>query len=416
MPWGVKSLMEARSEFVRFAIFDGSNIAQLCRQFGISRRVGCKWLSRYKQGGKAALEDQSKRPAHSPRKTSDKLVAEVLKVRDKHPCWGGLKIHTVLERNGINPPSPSCIQKILKENNRIKRSNISEAPHRFEHEAPNHLWQMDFKGHFAYEQGRCHPLTVIDDHSRFSVAIKACSNETGKTVKSHMVETFGQYGVPSRINVDNGNPWGSPLPGAKHTKFSIWLMQLGITVSHSRPGHPQTNGKLERFHRTLKHELLLPNYFSSLEQIQVSFDEWRHEYNLERPHQAIDMQVPADRYEPCYREYSDSILPYEYSPDYKTRKVDQRGRTSILGRHIYVGTPFSGELLGLRNCNDGDGIMHVYFRHQRIGTVNLNEICKGTMVNLYAKRVLSTWEKVLPMSKEICYLCMWTIQLDAGSR
>jgi hypothetical protein len=261
---------------------------------------------------------------------------------------------------------------------------------RFEHEAPNRLWQMDFKGHFPYEQGRCHPLTVLDDHSRFSLGLRACTEETGEVVKTQLINIFRQYGLPERINVDNGNPWGSVFEQTRYTTFNIWLIKQGIQVSHSRPYHPQTNGKEERFHRTLKSELLNNRYFRNLDHIQKEFDQWRDIYNLERPHQAIGMKVPADRYQPSYREYVECIRPYEYAEDYKVQKVDKRGRLFIAHRILFVGKPFASEEVGLRYDREEENLVKIYFRQQLLGEIDLNMINKNDMINVYSGKRLST--------------------------
>ena len=160
---------------------------------------------------------------------------------------------------------------------------------------------------------RCYPLTILDDHSRFLVTLATCPNERGETIKPVIIKTFKRYGLPNRINVDNGNPWGSMYSCARYTTFSLWLMDLGVRVSHSRPRHPQTNGKDERLHRTLKHELLNQGQFDDFPALQQAFIEWREQYNCDRPHEALQMQSPIARYRPSIREYPDCIQPYEYS-------------------------------------------------------------------------------------------------------
>lgn len=393
MPWKVESVMKVREEFVRLACANETNMAELCRRYGISRKTGYKWLKRFKEKGRDALADQSKKPNTSPSETPDHVISKIIKVREKHPRWGGLKIHAVLGREAIEPPpSARCIQRVLKEQGYIsEEKGACLAIKRFEHEAPNHLWQMDFKGYFLHEQGRCHPLTVLDDHSRFSLGLRACPNERGSTITPHLIEIFKRYGLPERINVDNGNPWGSPLENARYTFFSIWLIKLGIHVSYSRPSHPQTNGKEERFHRTLKEELINYSYFHDLAHIQKAFDEWRDTYNLERPHQAIGMKVPADRYVPSYRAYSEVIRSYEYATDYEVKKVDSRGRVSTARGAIFVGMPFSGEYLGIRTSGDAELKISVYFRQQKLGEIAESLIQKKRMINLYSKKTLFYW-------------------------
>jgi transposase InsO family protein len=387
MSWQESNRVDLRKEFVQQATKEGTNISDLCRRYNISRKTGYKWLDRYRYGGNKLLIDQSTRPHYSPNELPKSLVERIISVREEHPRWGARKIHAILNSSGVEKlPAISTIHKVLEKHGYVNQGNKSVSHlQRFEHEAPNHLWQMDFKGHFEYEKGRCHPLTILDDYSRFSIKLQACTHEDAKTVKPILIDTFRCYGLPERINVDNGNPWGSPLEQAKYTTLSIWLMRLGITISYSRPNHPQTNGKIERFHRTLKLEVLSNNYFRNISSIQRSFDRWRDVYNLERPHEGIGMKVPSIRYHPSYRHYPEKLAPVCYSEDYNVHKVDSRGRICTQGRQLFVGTPFAKELVGLRQTNAGG--VEVYYCHQKLGQVALSSIPKNTIINLYSKRV-----------------------------
>jgi transposase InsO family protein len=389
MPWKEQNLMSLKREFVSELLKKDIPVSVLCQRYQISRKTAYKWLKRYQEAGLAGLNEGSRRPLHSPKQTKAVLVEEIIRVRERHPTWGGRKIKAFLERKGIQQiPVASAISNLLKKNGYIEKdkSKQRERPIRFEHEAPNHLWQMDFKGDFKYEEGRCHPLTILDDHSRFSIALKACTNQQRITVQHHMVDIFKQFGLPYRINVDNGNPWGSLFESARYTSFSVWLIKVGVKMSYSRPYHPQTNGKDERFHRTLKQELIDPSYFKDLLHIQHQFDRWREIYNHERPHEAIAMKVPADLYQVSYREYQGEILDYDYAQDYKIRVADCRGRIHLEGRQIFVGMPFAKERLGIRHTDQTD-VMEIYFLHQKLGKLNLSQIPKKSIINLYSKKV-----------------------------
>ena len=380
--------MDLRKEFVLLAAQQGSNITELCRRYNISRKTGYKWTKRYASDGKNGLEDLSKRPKTSPERISLNYVERIISIRKKYPAWGARKIRTILLRSYAEKDLPACstIHKILEQNGYIVKENQAQTHwNRFEHEAPNHLWQMDFKGHFAYEKGRCHPLTILDDHSRFSVLLRACQNETIETVKPLLIETFRRYGLPERINVDNGSPWGSIFYCARYTTLSVWLIRIGVQVSYSRPGHPQTNGKDERFHRTLKRELLEPNYFRNIKHIQKHFDEWRDIYNIERPHEGIGMKVPAERFQPSYRAYPEVLPEIEYASEDKVRIVDCRGRIALKGKNIFVGMPFAKEPVAIRPTKEAD-IIQFYYAHQKLGEVDLSTVQKNTMVNLYSQR------------------------------
>jgi transposase InsO family protein len=251
----------------------------------------------------------------------------VLNVRGDHPAWGGRKIRSRLEALGkVNAPAASTITDILKRNGWIdpKESLKHKAWQRFEADEPNELWQMDFKGHFEAAQGRCHPLTVLDDHSRYSLGLEACQDEKGETVRQCLLDIFRRYGLPKQILVDNGSPWGSDQDHP-YTPLTVWLIRLGIGIIHARPYHPQTLGKDERFHRTLKAEILSSCIGQDIVVCQKRFDEWRIVYNLERPHESLDMVVPASRYRQSPRSYQYKLPPIEYGPDDKVRKVQAGG-------------------------------------------------------------------------------------------
>ena len=244
MPWSEVSVMDLRLEFVMLAEQPGSNVSALCRRFGISRKTGYKWLGR--AGSGAALSDRSRRPRSNPRRTPEGMEAAVLAVRSDHPCWGGRKIaRRLVDLGETDVPAPSTVTAILQRHGvALGQAGTPAAFQRFERSRPNELWQMDFKGHFALAQGRCHPLTVLDDCSRFNLCLAACGNEQGETVQGHLRAAFRRYGLPEWIIVDNDSPWGDG-PNTPYTPLGVWFLRLGIGLSHSRPYHPQTLGKDE---------------------------------------------------------------------------------------------------------------------------------------------------------------------------
>src|SRR5947208_9124972 len=248
MPWQEVSIMDQRVEFVALMRAAGGNRSDLCRRFGVSSQTGDKWLGRAAQGSEDWSAVRSRRPHESPRRSE----AAVLRMLDRHPFWGARKIRRRLEDEGLMMPAASTVHAILVRHGRIIPPVRAAAHCRFEHPAPNLLWQMDFKGRFALPDRRwCHPLTIVDDHSRYALCLQACSNEQGTTVRDHLEQTFRRYGLPDAILVDNGSPWGDG-PAQGWTKLGVWLLKLGVEILHSRPYHPQTRGKNERFHRTLK--------------------------------------------------------------------------------------------------------------------------------------------------------------------
>ena len=207
MPWQHVTPMSQRKEFVKLARIEGANRARLCARFGISRKTGYKWLARYRREGEPGLADRSRRPQNSPGETPPALVAAVLRLRERHPAWGGRKLRARLMALGHTPvPAASTITAILRRHGLIdpEESAKHKAWQRFEAEAPNDLWQMDFKGHVAVAGGRCHPLTVLDDYSRYAVGLEACANERWTTVRECLTAIFRRYGLPRKMLMDNG--------------------------------------------------------------------------------------------------------------------------------------------------------------------------------------------------------------------
>jgi len=374
MPWKLVTPMSQRKEFVSLALTDGANMARLCRRFEISRKIGYKWLARYRATGEAGLADRSRRPHRSPGEPQEALVAAVLAVRTAHPAWGGRKIRYRLQAQGWSEvPAASTITDILRRHGLInpEESAKHKAWQRFEAEAPNDLWQMDFKGHVEAAAGRCHPLTVLDDHSRCALGLDACVDERRHTVQQRLTTIFRRYGLPRKMLVDNGSPWGADA-AHPYTPLTVWLLRLGVKVSHSSPYHPQTLGKDERFHRTLKAEVLQYCQGLELERCQARLDAWRLVYSLERPHEALGMAVPMSRYRESPRTFPETIPPLVYGPGDQVRKVQALGWITFRGRYFRLSKAFRGELVALRPTVT-DGLWEVYFGQHRIARINLRE-------------------------------------------
>ena len=376
MTWDSKDIMELRLEFVEFATREGANRRALCRQYGISAKTGYKWIRRFEQGD-TALADQCRRPLHSPSRTAAEVEARVVELRQAHPAWGAAKLARRLSDLGCaQTPSPSTVTRILHRQGLITAESSTEAlrRQRFEHEHPNDLWQMDFKGYIELDSGRrCLPFTVLDDHSRFDLALDACGSTPTRVVREHLREVFRRYGLPLRINADNGPPWGSPARPGQLTALAIWLIRMDIRTSYSRPGHPQTNGKDERFHRTLKAELLAGRHFKSLKSIQQDFDTWRQMYNHERPHQALGMATPISRYQPSPRAYPERLPPIEYGDADVVLRVGINGEVRFKSHCFKVSSALAELPIALRACSETDGCYDVYFVHHRIDTIDLKE-------------------------------------------
>jgi transposase InsO family protein len=377
MPWKEQNAVSLKREFVEFASVDEANVRGLCKRFDISPTTAYKWMARFEQEGVDGLQDRSRRPKTSPRKTPDAVEGKLLRVRRKHRAWGGRKIrHYLLNQGACDVPAARAITEILRRYGKIDpQESGKHAPgKRFEQRAPNELWQMDFKGHFPMLGGRCHPLTVLDDHSRFALGLKACGNETRLTVQKHLVTIFRRYGLPDRILTDNGAPWGSAHSQTSYdTQLTVWLLRLGVRTSHGRPCHPQTQGKDERFHRTLKDELLAFETFRDLTHCQDRFDRWRATYNHERPHEALAHAVPASRYRPSLKPYPERLPPIKYPPGVAVRKVRPDGYISYGGRPYLVSSAYRGHPIALRPHNEIDGLLEVLFCHHVVGQIDLCE-------------------------------------------
>lgn len=378
MAWKECDRVSERREFVALASTECANMARLCRRFGISRKTGYKWLARHTAEGEAGLSDRSRRPRRVRSPTPDSMERAILAVRDAHPAWGARKIATVLKRKGhpeTELPAPSTITQILHRHGRIgERASSDRQPiQRFERAAPNELWQMDFKGEFRTGDRRyCYPLTLLDDHSRYSLCLRACTDQTRQTVQQRLTRLFQRYGLPWAMLMDNGTPWATAHRPGGHTRLSVWLMRLGIRVSNGRPGHPQTQGKEERFHRTLKVELLQDRSFRDHADAQRHFDPWRQMYNHERPHEALAMAVPAERYRPSPRPMPAALPPVEYGSGDHVRKVNRVGLVSFRGRRFKLSEAFGGEHVALRPTR-ADGVWEVYFSSFRITQLDLRE-------------------------------------------
>lgn len=389
MAWMEKSVTEQRKEFVLLARMADSNISELSQRFGISRKTAYKWLARYDpQAPDGALQDRSRRPLTSPNHSSFELEQQVLTVRAAHGAWGARKIAWILSHEQGSDIAPSTVNSILRRHGCISEAASQAATpwQRFEHAAPNDLWQIDFKGHFALSQSpiRCHALTAIDDHSRYNIVLKALAQETRTGVQSALIQAFERYGLPKRINADNGPPWGSHVrqddatyqkgyKGQRRalTKLGVWLIRLGVELSHSRPRHPQTNGKDERFHRTLNAEVIARKHLVDMVHTQQEFDAWRQIYNHRRPHEAIQMQTPSQRYQVSQRIYSPSLPPIEYQNGDWVRKVDQEGRISFKGHEIRVGKALYGNPIAIRANPVSRQNWDIYFCFTKIGSLHL---------------------------------------------
>jgi transposase InsO family protein len=368
MPWDNRGLMTLREEFVQRAKQNSATITELCRIYKISRKTAYKWIHRYESEGFLGLNNRSRRPTHMPLRTRTEHVELVISTRDRHPSWGAKKLRRVLINAGHQDlPSTASFNRILHRHNRISPVESKKREHfiRFEREHPNELWQMDFKGHFSLKEGRCHPLTILDDSSRYSICLKACNAESEAAVREALEESFNRYGLPDAMTMDNGSPWkGNPTN--RLSKLTVWLMRLGIKVSHSRLYHPQTQGKDERFHRSFKEEVLKYHNFQDLLDAQEKFDEWRYLYNNRRPHEALGMLCPVQKYACSKKPFPQKLSPVEYNSGDELRVVKRGGEIPFKGQYYYVGEHLHGETVALRKMAERK--WEIYYVKSRLGS------------------------------------------------
>lgn len=370
MGWREVSMEDQRREFVMLASLPGSNVSALCERFGISRETGHLWLRRFAEGERG-FADRSRRPQSSPARLPEALQKRILMVRDAHPAWGARKIAAVLRREGAEPPAVSTIHAVLARHGRIAADSPGRAYGRFEKDQPNILWQMDFKGRVKLTSGAwLHPLTVIDDHSRFAIALAACANQQTPTVKAHLEQALRRHGLPQAIYVDNGSPWGGGVPG-QWTPLRIWLLKLGISTIHAKPYHPQGRGKNERFHRSLAAEVFALTPLRDFREAQTELDHWRHVYNRERPHQALDFATPAERYRPSRRAFPSKLPEPEYASTEIVRRVGTtKAYVSFQNRLWKVPEAFAGETVAIRP-RKLDGHFAICFGATQIAKIDL---------------------------------------------
>ncbi len=372
MPWRTTGLMSLRREFVMMALRAGVSMSELCRRFEISRKTGYKWLRRYRVEDLRGLVDRSRRPHRMRIHVPAGIEAAILALRVRHPSWGARKIRRRLHAQGLAPlPACSTITAVLHRHGLIRPGTPGGRRdwQRFVHPVPNSLWQMDFKAPVPCLVGPAQPLSLLDDCSRFSLCLRALATRQTTPVQDALTATFRRYGLPDTLLVDNGSPWGNDAEHV-YTPLGVWLMRLGIRVTHSRPYHPQTLGKDERFHRTLETELLRGRQWRDHAHLQGALDRWRDMYNCERPHEALDLETPATRYQPSLRPFPDQLPAIEYPAGLVVRHVQQGGLVYFQGREFRIGRAFTGYPIGLQPTQV-EGVFDVVFGHHHIARIDL---------------------------------------------
>ena len=367
MPWSETCPMEERAKFVLEALEGWTSMTELCDRYGVSRRVGYKWLHRYEERGLSGLVDRSRAPRRQAAATPPEIVGEIIALRSKHPTWGPRKLRAWLDREKPEASWPACstIGAILKREgltqSRRRRPAAPRAwrPPRTEADAPNRVWTTDFKGQFRLGDGRmCYPLTILDAHSRYLLGCRALPSTANAGTRAAFERVFAEYGLPEVIRTDNGVPFSNAQAVAGLSKLAVWWMRLGIQLERTRRSHPEDNGAHERMHRTLKAEATRPTR-KTAELQQRAFNQFRQIYNEERPHEALDMQPPASVYEPAEKRMPKRLEPMNYPESHQTRRVNKNGLIRWRSSQYFVSETLRGQTVGLE-LNDA-GFWNIYF-------------------------------------------------------
>ena len=380
MPWRTESVMDQRVEFVLRARRGEETIAGLCREYEISRPTGYLWLHRYQSVGSVkALAEHSRRPLHSPRRTNEELVAAVLAVRDEKG-WGGPKIAKVLARRGL-PVTAVTAQRILKRAGRVAKPAGYKATQRFAREQCNELAQMDFKGEYTLANEKCYPLSLLADCSRYLHGLWPLRSTAGEGVKQALEGHFRVHGVPLSILLDHGTPWFSRRNAQGLTWLAVWLLKQGVRLCYSGVGQPQTQGKVERFHQTLKRRTKHRGLPTTMGEWERWAREFRQEYNYERPHQALQMKTPGEVYQAVnLRTYQERPREWEYSGG-TVKRLDTQGMLYHRSQRYFVSEALATERV---RVDELDGQLLVTFRHMTVREIEVRT-GKSTAVLLPAR-------------------------------
>lgn len=368
MPWKVKEVMDTRIEFVLRASKYEKSLSSICEEYGISRPTGYLWLNRYKSTGTVTgLAELSRRPHYSPNKTPDDLEVLVVELREIYG-WGARKLKILLAKRGHYLPE-ATINRILRRRGLIDLGKSSrKSTKRFERATCNELLQLDFKGEYAIREGKCYPLSLLDDHSRYLVGLWALPGQDTATVKQALKSAFRENGIPESILMDHGVPWWSNANGHGLTRLSVWLLKQDIDIIYSGIRHPQTQGKVERFHKTLKERTRHEGNPETLSDWREWAARFAEEYNQKRPHEAIGLKTPAEVYK------RENLRPYIEKPaewDYgnaKTLILNTQGCMDYRGRRCFVCEALASERVRVDDLN---GLLIVTFRDTTVREIDL---------------------------------------------
>lgn len=368
MPWKEIGIVEKRKQFVEQWLSEEWRMTELCARYGISRQAGYNTVARYRELGWEGMEAQSRAPRRHPNQTEAKLERRIVELRHQHMRWGPRKLKAVLERREPETrwPAVSTLGALLRREGlviaRRKRQRIDpySAPFASASE-PNSVWCADFKGWARTQDGdRIDPLTLSDACSRYLLRCQTVEKTDGTRVQAIFEAAFREYGLPQAIRTDNGPPFASrALCGL--SRLSVWLIKLGIVPERIQPGHPQQNGRHERMHLTLKQETMNPMAANRRAQ-QQRFEQFRREYNQQRPHEALAMQTPAGCYSASPRRFPARVPEPDYPAHLQVRKVNPAGEIAWRGhRHVFLTETLVGEHVALEPIDER--WFSIYFAH-----------------------------------------------------
>ncbi len=383
MPWKGQSVKDQRIEFVIRAKQEDSNISELCREFGITRPTGYLWLKRLEEVDHLNdLTSKSTRPHCSPNQIDPSIEAKIIELR-KIYGWAGKKLKVILKSRGIDV-SESTIDRTIKRNHLTESEYANSIPiKRFEHENPNDLWQMDFKGEFRMGEGYCYPFTVLDDCSRYSLSVTALTSTSLKGTQKALVGLFRKYGMPKSILTDHGAPWWSTTNRYGLTRLSVEIIKQGVELRFSPYKHPQTQGKIERFHRSLKRSIMREGLSNTISEYRSRFDRFRHDYNYFRPHEALEMDIPAQHYQPSLRPYQEHPKEWEYE-EAQVMKLNTQGCMDYKSHRYFVSEALANERVSITEFGERALIK---YRHMYVRELDLKKKLTYPIVRTSIKQV-----------------------------
>jgi transposase InsO family protein len=366
MAWGTVNVEEQRVRFVVSAKRGDKTMRALCEEFAISRPTGYEWLRRYTADGIAGVVEKSRRPRSSPRQTAQPIEERVVELRERRPDWGARKLQVLLAREGIALPVITVHRILLRRGLVREQDRFRTAVERFERRAPNQLWQMDFKSPVGWD-APVGPLSVLDDHSRYAIALEGTWSTKAEPVKQRLIEAFASCGVPEEMLMDHGTPWWNMKAVAGGTWLTVWIMRQGIQLHFSGYRHPQTQGKVERFHGALGAAMKRRGIPSGAER-QTWLDEFRHEYNHERPHEALAMKTPAAVWSKSSRRYDAKPPAWEYEVGAEVYKLSRQGQLQMAYRRWDISRALAGEWVQVIRV---DGRALVYYCRSLVRELDL---------------------------------------------